>query len=304
MKKMYFIVNLVAGKAEISKNLGAIIDEFTRSEYDITIHTTQSGTDAAYCARYACDSGYDLLVCAGGDGTLSQCLQGIMASESRIPIGYIPAGSTNDFAKSLGIPADPMRAVRYIIEGEPCLCDVGILNDQCFSYIAAFGAFTNVSYETSQRVKNLFGHAAYVANGAMQIGSIKSKNLRIEHDGETIEGEFIYGMITNTASVAGLLSIKDFLLDDGVFEVTLIQKPKNVMELGATELSLLKNDNSDKNIIFFRTDRIVITNLDEEPFTWTRDGEYGGNCTVNEIVNHKQAIPFIVNYKSQLPFSE
>lgn len=303
MQKMYFLINLVAGKAAMSKKLGSVVDEFTKAGYDITVHTTQSGDDAAVCAKYACESGYDLLVCSGGDGTLSQCLQGIMGSERRIPIGYIPAGSTNDFAKSLSIPNETIDAVNYIINGTPCPCDIGTINNQSFSYVAAFGAFTNITYETSQKFKNIFGYAAYLMNGVTQLTNIKAKKLRIEYGDVSIEDEFIFGMITNTASVAGFLKMENFLLDDGVFEVTLIRKPRNVLERDRTAISLLKNDTDDKNILYFRTDKIVITNLDDEPFTWTRDGEYGGNSVVNNIVCNRCAVEFIVANPDLLPFS-
>lgn len=303
MQKMYFLINLVAGKAAMSKKLGSVVDEFTKAGYDITVHTTQSGDDAAVCAKYACESGYDLLVCSGGDGTLSQCLQGIMESEKRIPIGYIPAGSTNDFAKSLGIPNETIDAVNYIINGTPCPCDIGTINNQSFSYVAAFGAFTSITYETSQKFKNIFGYAAYLMNGVTQLTNIKAKKLRIEHGDTVIEDEFIFGMITNTASVAGFLKMENFLLDDGVFEVTLIRKPRNVLERDMTAISLLKNDTDNKNILYFRTDKIVITNLDDEPFTWTRDGEYGGNSVVNTIVCNRCAVEFIVANPDSLPFS-
>lgn len=292
MKKMYLLVNLIAGKAKISQNLANIIDQFVISGYDVTVHTTQSSNDAITAGKHACDENFDALVVAGGDGTLSQCLQGIMQSENHIPVGYIPAGSTNDFAKSLGIPADVNGAVRCITQGRPVLCDVGGFNGGFFSYVAAFGAFTNITYETSQRAKNNFGHAAYIARGAAQLNSIKSKRLLIESEGSALEDSFIYGMVSNAASIAGMITMKEFLLDDGLFEVTLIRSPKSDTELGLTAFSLLRNDMSDKNIVFFRTNELKITNLDDEPFTWTRDGEYGGAEVVNEICCHKQAVPF------------
>ena len=199
MKKLYFTVNLVAGKAVINKKLGKIIDEFVKEGYEVTVHTTQSGDDAVKQAVYACENGYDLLAVAGGDGTLSQCLQGVMGCEKKIPIGYVPAGSTNDFAKSLGIPSDQIKAARGITRGKPVLCDVGGFNGSYFSYVAAFGAFTNITYETSQKVKNIFGHAAYIAGGAAHLGSIRAKSMRIEYADKTIEGEFVYGMAYNYA---------------------------------------------------------------------------------------------------------
>ena len=304
MKRIYFVVNLVAGKAVISKKLGKIVDEFVKEGYEVTVHTTQSGGDAVDQAVYACENGYDLLVVAGGDGTLSQCLQGVMGCEKKIPIGYVPAGSTNDFAKSLGIPSDQIRAAKIITHGKPALCDVGGFNDSYFSYVAAFGAFTNITYETSQKLKNVFGHAAYLAEGATQLGTIKAKPLRIEYEGNTIEGDFIVGMITNTASVGGMIKVKDFLLDDGLFEVTLIKKPRSKAELGKTALALVKNDTTDRNIISFRTNELTVTNLSDEPFRWTRDGEYGGEEAVNHICCHKRAVSFIVRGKGSLPFEK
>lgn len=304
MKKLYFIVNLVAGKAIINKKLGKIIDRFTRAGYEVTVHVTQNRSDAGQQAIYACESGFDVLAVAGGDGTLSQCLQGIMSCKKRIPIGYIPAGSTNDFSKGLGIPSNQLKATSLIIRGKPVLCDIGSFNNKYFSYVAAFGAFTEVSYETPQNVKNIFGHAAYVLRGAAQLRRIRSKPLRIEFGDNVIEGNFVYGMVTNTASVGSILSVKHFLLDDGVFEVTLIKKPRNVTELNNIALSLVKHDMSDKNIIFFRTNKLTVTALSSDPFSWTIDGEYGGKAPVNTIRCNNKAVSFIVRKKSGLPFAK
>ena len=297
MKRMYFIVNLFAGKAVIAEKLGKIIDEFTKNDYEVTVHTTQSGDDAAKMAEYACGAGFDLLVCAGGDGTLSQCLQGIMNSPNRIPIGYIPAGSTNDFAKSLGIPKDTMAAVHRIIHGRAVPCDVGGFNNEFFSYIVAFGAFSSIAYETPQNIKNLLGHSAYVFNGIKQLASIKPKFMRVEYGDTVIEDYYIFGMVTNTASVAGMLSMKEFLLDDGMFEVVLVKMPANPMQLQNIVRSLfnMKGEIDKEYIKFFRTDRIKFTAIGNEPVTWTRDGEYGGDFISNTIVNHNRAVAFIVD---------
>lgn len=300
MQKLYFIVNLVAGKALIADKLGKIIDEFVKAGFEVTVHPTQSGDDAAVKAEYACANGFDLLVCAGGDGTLSQCLQGIMRSERRIPIGYIPAGSTNDFAKSLGIPKDTMAAVQSIINGTPVPCDVGGFNDEYFSYIVAFGAFTNITYETSQQIKNIFGHSAYIMAGLTQLANLRPKKMRIEYENTVIEDEFLYGMVTNTASVAGMMSMNDFLLDDGVFEVVLIKKPANPIQFQQI-ISSLFNINEEINreyIKFFRTNKITFTSLEDEPVSWTRDGEYGGVQKVNTVFNYNKAVSFIVDNKN------
>lgn len=303
MKKMYFAVNLVAGRGLIAKKLGNIIEKFTKSGYEVTVHTTISAIDTAKAARYACENGYDLLVCAGGDGTLSQCLQGIMESENRIPIGYIPAGSTNDFARSLDIPKDPIKAAEFIIKGKPVYCDIGGLNKEYFSYVAAFGAFTDVTYETPQKAKNVLGPAAYFLNGLMHMTNVRAKRMRIEYNGHVIEDEFLFGMVTNAVSIAGLFSLNNLMLDDGVFEVTLIKKPENAGELQDIVHAMVteKGKKRNSNVITFRTNKITFTSLNKEAVTWTRDGEYGGDSEINTVVNYNKAVRFVVcrNKKSK-----
>ena len=171
---------------------------------------------------------YDLVVCSGGDGTLDEVVTGMEQSEVNVPIGYIPAGSTNDFANSLGIPKNMEEAARVAVNGTPFPCDVGGFNGDTFVYVAAFGLFTEVSYQTSQQMKNILGHAAYILEGAKHLMDITSYRMKVSHDGEIIEDEFIYGMVTNSLSVGGFKGISgpDVLLDDRPFEVTLIKNPK------------------------------------------------------------------------------
>lgn len=306
MKKLYFIINLIAGRATIGYKLGEIIDEFNKADYEVTVRITQSSDDASEQALYACENGFDLLVCAGGDGTLSQCLHGLMKAERKVPIGYIPAGSTNDFARTLGIPKTAMEAVKWITTGKPIQCDIGSFNDKYFTYIVAFGAFTNVTYETSQQVKNILGHASYLLNGMTQLSTVRSKRMRIEYNDNIIEDDFCFGMVTNSASVAGLLSISDFLLDDGMFEVTLIKKPKNIVQLQKIVHSLLNiSEEIDREYIkFFRTDKITFTSLSDEQISWTLDGEFGGDTQVNTITNCNKAIEFMIGEKSDNIFIE
>lgn len=306
MKKLYFIVNLIAGKGTIGSMMGEIIDEFVKSDYEVTVHITQSGADARKKARYACQNGYDLIVCAGGDGTLSQCLHGIMDSENKLPIGYIPAGSTNDFARTLGIPKAPMDAVKWITNGAPLQIDIGCFNDKYFTYIAAFGAFTNVTYETSQQIKNVLGHASYILNGLTQITNLRSKLMRIEYNDTVLEDDFIFGMVTNSGSVAGLLSMNDFLLDDGVFEVTLIKKPANLVQFQKIVHSLLNiSEEIDREYIrFFRTNKITFTALNDEQISWTLDGEFGGDLPVNVVENRSKAIEIMTGDRDQSIFSD
>lgn len=306
MKKLYFIVNLIAGKATIGNMLGEVIDEFNKADYDVTVRITQSATDAREKAQYACENGYDILVCAGGDGTLTQCLHGVMNSERHIPIGYLPTGSTNDFARTLGIPKATQNAVKWITNGAPLSIDLGKFNNSYFTYIAAFGAFTNVSYETPQQIKNVFGHASYVLSGLTQVTSLHSQKMRIEYNGNVLEGDFIYGMVTNSGSVAGLLSMNDFLLDDGLFEVVLIKKPANIVQLQKIIHSLLNiSEEIDKEYIrFFRTDKITFASLDGEPISWTLDGEFGGDMSVATVMNCNKVIEIMKGDRDQSIFAD
>ena len=297
MKKLYFIFNLQSGKATIGSKLGSVIDMFTKAGYEVTARPTQERLDACAAAKYACNVGYDLIVCSGGDGTLNEVIQGVMKSEDKIPIGYIPAGSTNDFARGVGIPKGIEEAVQWIINGKPYPCDIGSFNDKYFTYIAAFGAFIEVTYETSQQAKNMLGHAAYILNGLTRLKSIKSYHMRVTYDTGTIEDDYIFGMVTNSSSVAGLLSLSDFLLDDGLYEVTLIKTPSNPLDLQRIIHSLLNIDiDIDTAYIkSFRTSKIKFE-CDEE-LQWTIDGEYGGSYKVTNICNNKQAIELMTDLK-------
>lgn len=290
MKKMYFILNLQSGKATISSKLALVIDMFTKAGYEVTARPTQERMDACAAAKYACGQGFDLIVCSGGDGTLNEVIQGVMRSENKLPIGYIPAGSTNDFARGVGIPRNIIDAAQWIIDGKEYPCDIGSFNDKYFTYIAAFGAFTEVTYETSQQVKNVLGHVAYVLNGISRLKNIKSYHMKITYDEETIEDNYIFGMVTNSSSVAGLLSLNEFLLDDGLYEVTLIKTPSNPLDLQRIIHSLLNIDiDIDTAYIkSFRTSKIKFECSEE--IQWTIDGEFGGAYKSVDICNNKQAI--------------
>lgn len=290
MKKLYFILNLQSGKATISSKLALVIDMFTKAGYEVTARPTQERMDACAAAKYACGQGFDLIVCSGGDGTLNEVIQGVMRSENKLPIGYIPAGSTNDFARGVGIPRNIIDATQWIIDGKEYPCDIGGFNDKYFTYIAAFGAFTEVTYQTSQQVKNVLGHVAYVLNGISRLKNIKSYHMKITYDEETIEDNYIFGMVTNSSSVAGLLSLNEFLLDDGLYEVTLIKTPGNPLDLQRIIHSLLNIDiDIDTAYIkSFRTSKIRFECSEE--IQWTIDGEFGGSYKAVDICNNKQAI--------------
>lgn len=295
MKKLYFILNLQSGKATISSKLAVVIDMFTKAGYEVTARSTQERMDACAAAKYACGQGFDLIVCSGGDGTLNEVIQGVMRSENKLPIGYIPAGSTNDFARGVGIPRNIIDAVQWIIDGKKYPCDIGSFNDKFFTYIAAFGAFTEVTYETSQQVKNVLGHVAYVLNGISRLKNIKSYHMKITYDDEIIEDNYIFGMVTNSSSVAGLLSLNNFLLDDGLYEVTLIKTPGNPLDLQRIIHSLLNIDiDIDTAYIkSFRTSKIRFECDDE--LQWTIDGEFGGAYKTVDVCNNKQAIELMAD---------
>lgn len=293
-KKLLFIYNPKAGKAQIKSKLADILDIFAEAEYEITVVPTRKRDDArlAIAGR---SKKYDLVVCSGGDGTLDEVVTGMMQSGFRTPIGYIPAGSTNDFGGSLGLPKNMVQAAQTIVSGRNFPCDVGSFNTDTFVYIAAFGLFTDVSYETEQEVKNVLGHMAYLLEGMKRLSAIRSFPMKVSYDDQVIEDDFIFGMITNSTSVGGFKNItgKNVKLDDGVFEVTLIRRPKNPIELNNIMISLVNRDIDMGAMYCFRTDRVVLES--KEPVAWTLDGENGGNHERVEIRNLHQAIEIMVN---------
>lgn len=293
MKKLLFIFNPYSGKAQIKNKLLEIVDIMVKAGYEVTIYPTQARADALNLVQKRAKK-YDLVVCSGGDGTLDEAVSGMMVSEKKVPLGYIPAGSTNDFANSLKIPKDMVKAAQAAVSGKKFACDVGKFNDSFFIYVAAFGIFTAVSYKTSQEWKNILGHAAYILEGAKSLHEITSYHMRVEYEDQVIEDEFIYGMITNSNSVGGFKNMtgKNVLLDDGKFEVTLIRKPKNLVELNEI-LASLSNMIDDTDAIYsFKSD--CITFYAEEKVPWTLDGEYGGNPQEVKISNQQQALEIMV----------
>lgn len=302
MKKVYYICNLRSGKAAVAEYLAEILNQFTKASYEVTVHPTQFIGDAMQCAKNVCDSEqYDLIVISGGDGTLNEVIQGVMSAGHKLPIGYIPFGSTNDFANGLGIPENPMEAVDNIIHGVPTKCDVGGFNDQYFTYVAAFGAMTEISYQTPQQIKNVLGHTAYILNGIANLSKIQPYKMRIEHDNGCLEGEYLYGMVTNSHSVAKLLWLEDIDWADGLFEVTLIRKPASLLEMHnlITSLSAVQIGPEKKYLHYFRTSHLRVTSLDNEPVTWTIDGEFGGNQQENEISIYRAAVEFLIDPQRQ-----
>lgn len=297
-KKLLFIFNPKAGKAQIKNRLLEIVDMFTKCGFDVSIHPTQNSQDA-YEQVMTRASEVDMIVCCGGDGTLNEVVSGLMALDKRPPLGYIPAGSTNDFARSLEIPRDFAKATAAIAEGKPFPCDIGRFNEDTFAYIAAFGAFTDVAYQTEQTWKNALGHIAYVLEGARRIFDIKSYALEITVNGEIYKDKYIFGMITNSKSVGGFKNLtgKHVQLDDGLFEVVLIRWPKNPLELNEIIASLVSGDDKTELIDSFKAAELEIKSKESLP--WTLDGEFGGEHKEVTIKNEKHAIEIVLNPKSR-----
>jgi len=288
-KKIFFIYNPQAGKGQIKNYLLDVIEVFAKTGYEICIYPTKCQGDAINVVKNLKDD-YDLLVCSGGDGTLDEVVTGMMQRKTRLPIGYIPAGSTNDFAKSLGIGKSMKSAAQAIVYGKNFSCDVGSFNHDTFIYIAAFGLFTDVSYETKQEAKNMLGHMAYILEGVKRLSAIKSYHMKVCYDDTEIEDDFIYGMVTNSVSVGGFKRItgKNVELDDGLFEVTLIKEPKNPMELNNTISAILVGDIDAACMYCFKTAKISFETKSKVP--WTLDGEFGGKHSKVLVENKPKAI--------------
>ena len=261
--------------------------------YRVTSHPTQYSGDATELIEQE-SADYDLVICSGGDGTLDEVVTGMMRLEEKKPIGYIPMGSTNDFANSLRLPKNVLKAAEIALDGKPFACDVGQFNDNSFIYVAAFGIFTEVSYQTNQELKNLLGHAAYILEGAKSLLDIAAYEMRVEYEDIVLEGEFIFGMVTNSISVGGFKQIagKNVLLDDGVFEVTWMKRPKNPLELNEIVTSLLTRVDNTDLIYSFKTSEIHF--FTEKEVSWTLDGEYGGSHSEIVIKNWHQAVQIMV----------
>lgn len=292
-RKLLFVFNPKSGKGLIKNHLVDIVDTMVKAGFETTVYTTQDRGDATRKVREE-GKNYDRIVCSGGDGTLDEVVTGIREADLHIPLGYIPAGSTNDFASTLGIPNDMVKAAKIAVGEKVFQCDVGQFNEDTFIYIAGFGIFTEVSYETPQELKNAFGHAAYILSAAKSLASIPSYLMEVEANGNVIQDRFIYGMVTNSISVAGFKGItgKNVELDDGQFEVTLIKSPTNPMELNEIITYLTGMLPETKMVYSFKADYIHVRS--RSSVTWTLDGENGGEHWQVDIRNHHRKLNLIV----------
>ncbi|MDO4478206.1 MAG: YegS/Rv2252/BmrU family lipid kinase [Lachnospiraceae bacterium] len=287
MKRVLLIYNPKAGKGVFPEHLSDVVDVFVSAGYRVEVHPTQHAGDGGETAE-ALAGEFDLVVAAGGDGAMDEVISGLCRSGNFVPIGFIPVGSTNDFAQSLGMPGDPVEAAREIVGGEVVTIDIGRFNEAHFLYVAAFGVFTSVAYKTSQDMKNIFGRLAYLAEAGRQLNEIKSEAMTVETDDGVLEGKFIFGMVTNSLSVGGVRFImgRDITLNDGLFEVMLIHEPETLMEWQDV-IRALMTDEPSLFVRKFKTKHIVFHS--ENEVEWTLDGEFGGRlqeCRIDNLHNH------------------
>lgn len=294
MKRNLIILNPCSGKKRANRYLTDIVDLFTKEGYMSTVLTTTArGDGTLYAAQYAGD--FDLITCIGGDGTFNEVVSGLLENDKKVPIGYIPAGSTNDFASSLGLSSDIMKAAQDIVKGEAISLDIGSFNGRKFSYVASFGAFTQTSYSTPQSVKNMLGHLAYILEGVTSLTSIKPQHLKIEAGGAVYEGDYIFGAVSNSTSLAGILTLNPRYVDmgDGLFELLLVNMPKNLIELTETIYVLSTQKYESDKLTFINSGEFKV--WASEDMAWSLYGEYQQGCGEIVISNLHHAIDLIAD---------
>lgn len=293
-KTMLLIYNPTSGQQLFPQNLSEVVNQFTKNGFLVTVYPTQAPRDA-YHMTLEYSAGYDYLVCSGGDGTLNETIDALMQLGRRPTFGYLPSGTTNDFAASLGIPKDVLEAAGVVTHGEARPFDIGRFGDEYFSYVAAFGLFTDVSYGTSQGMKNALGHLAYLLEGAKRLASIRSYACTFKLGTEKITGKFIFGMVTNSLSVGGFRIHREgsvVQMDDGLFEVLLLRKPRSFIDLQNVIASILNQEIYTDSLIIRKVSELTV--VSEEPLSWTLDGEFGGELAEVRIQNLHNAIEIMM----------
>lgn len=293
MEKLLLIINPCAGQKKAKKQLTEIIDIFNRADFAVITHITSGSGDAeAACIRYA--DQVDRIICCGGDGTFNETVSGVLKSGKDIPIGYIPAGSTNDFASSLHLNSDLLQAARDIVDGQPKRLDIGLFGKRYFSYVASFGAFTRTSYTTPQNIKNALGHTAYILSGIQELSQLRSHSLRFTMpNGSIIENKFLFGAISNSTSVGGILTLAPDRVDmaDGKLELLLIRAPKDLFELSDCVRALQQKTYNSPMITFLSTESVTVSAPEE--MCWTIDGEQEPGHAETEVSCLHHAIQII-----------
>ena len=290
-KKALLIVNPAAGKRQSREPLFDAACVLSQAGYLLSIHPTTHRGDATETAR-AQGGDYDLVLCSGGDGTLNETITGLMALPSPPPIGYLPRGSTNDFAASLGISCRPVEAARAIALQEPHPLDIGRWNERCFAYVASFGAFTRTSYSAPQEMKNILGHFAYILEGVKDLNSLRPYRVHLQADGEDLYGEYLFGAVCNSTSLGGVMKLgkEQVVMDDGKFEMLLVRNPRTLLELQGILTAILNQNYDQEGLVFRHVSSLTATPEGELP--WSLDGEYAPSAQQVEIRNCHQALTF------------
>lgn len=292
MKKLLLIVNIHSGKKSINKYISDMIDYYNSLKYEVVVYIPQhSGHSKEIAAQRG--SEFDNVICCGGDGTFNEVVSGLMSINNKPALGYVPCGSTNDFANTADICLDINEAYKRALTGDRKVIDIGEINGRIFTYVCAFGIFTSVSYETPQNMKNMLGHLAYVLEGMKQIVNIPSYKIRVEYDSGSIEDDFVLGFVANSKRVGGfrIFSDDEIDIDDGLFEVILVKSIKNINDVGDF-ISCFLSAKFDKDLFYvFKTSSIRFISDDE--VRWTTDGEYCGSFKKAYINNHHNSIEII-----------
>ena len=292
MKKMLFIMNPFAGMRRANRHLTEMIEILNRGGWDTTVYVTQCQGDAQAVTQQRAKD-FDLVVCCGGDGTFNETVSGLLISGTDTPIGYIPSGSTNDFASSLGLPSNVLESAKRIADGSASPYDIGRFNQRFFSYVASFGVFTRTSYTTPQSIKNALGHTAYLLSGIQELSQLHTEHVRLELDGNIVEDEFLFGAICNATSLGGVVNLdpRQVDLQDGKFEVLLVRAPKDLTEMAECIQAVQKQQYNCKMITFQSASHIKIYPRSDMP--WTLDGEHCSGSDFIEIENLYHAINLI-----------
>lgn len=293
-KKLLLIVNPCSGKAKMKTELLRVVELLSEADYSVTVYPTKDRGDATVKVASLPENEFDQIVVCGGDGTLNEVITGLMQAGLKTPIGYVPAGTLNEWSSGLGIARDIKKAAEDAVNGRARSLDIGKFNNKYFTYTASFGAFTSASYSTPQDIKNVFGQAAYFFEGIKSVGNIKPIPLKFVANGREIEGDFLFGAITNSMSVGGIVKFSDneVELNDGYFEVLLIRNPDNILKLQPMIDGILKKELNREGMEFFRTKEITV--IGGSDVSWTLDGEYAAGEDIINISNVHSAINLIV----------
>lgn len=293
-KKLLLIVNPCSGRAKMRTELLKVVEILSDAEYEVTVYPTKDRGDATAKTATLKEGEYDLLVVCGGDGTLNEVITGLMQTGIKQTLGYIPSGTLNEWSSGLGIARNIADAAKDITAGHEITLDVGQFGDKYFSYTASFGAFTSASYSAPQDIKNVLGQAAYFFEGIKSLGNIKPMHLKFICDEKEIEGDFLFGAVSNSMSVGGIVKFDDSVvkLNDGYFEVLLIKNPDNILKLQPLIDGILRKELDREGMEFFHTKSITV--IGGEEISWTLDGEYAEGKNEIKIENIHNAITLIV----------